>query len=253
MEHGRLPTFLLVGAMKAGTTSLANWLGSHPEVYIPPMKETRYFNSPARFWLGEEWYRQQFAEAGDAVAVGDATPMMQNPVAVGHAARLLPEARLVALLRHPVDRAYSHYQHIRSIGSERRSFRAAARDELADPDRAPGIPPRDYVARSRYGDQLAGLEAAFSRQQLTIVLFDDLVERPEAVVAQVFAFLGADPEIAVPRVGVARDPRPGLRSPRVHAALQGPLGRRMPARARRLANRLNTRTARPYAAMDPDV
>jgi hypothetical protein len=105
---GRLPTFCIIGAMKAGTTSLAAWLDEHPDVHIAPQKETLFFNTPYNFWLGVDWYREQFAAAGDAHAVGDATPLMQNPLAVRHMADLLPDAKLVAILRNPVDRAYSH-------------------------------------------------------------------------------------------------------------------------------------------------
>jgi hypothetical protein len=248
---GRLPTFCVIGAMKAGTTSLAAWLDEHPDVHIAPQKETRFFNTPYNFWLGVDWYREQFAGAGTARAVGDATPLMQNPLAVRHMADLLPDARLVAILRNPVDRAFSHYQHIRALGQERRSFREALAAERADEPGARGDPPRDYLQRGRYLRQLQAVAERYDRERLHIVLFEDLRDRPHDAVREVLRFIGVDDSVALTGVGAAHDPRPAVRSSRVYAALDGRVGRRLPGTARRALDRLNTTDKQAYQPLDP--
>ena len=237
--------------MKAGTTSLAAWLDEHPDVHIAPQKETRFFNTPYNFWLGVDWYREQFAGAGDAHAVGDATPLMQNPLAVRHMADLLPDAQLVAILRNPVDRAYSHYQHIHALGQERRSFRDALAAERRDEAGARGDPPLDYLQRGRYLRQLEAVTARYDRSQLLVVLFEDLRDKPQDTVREVLRFIGVDETVPLSGVGARHDPRPGVRSPGLYAALEGRVGRRLPRRARLAAERLN-RVERPtYAPLDP--
>jgi sulfotransferase family protein len=248
---GRLPTFCVIGAMKAGTTSLAAWLDEHPDVHIAPQKEVRFFNTPFNFWLGVDWYREQFAQAGDAHAVGDATPLMQNPIAVSHMADLLPDARLVAILRNPVDRAYSHYQHIRARGQERRSFRRALADERDDEMGARGDPPRDYLHRGRYLRQLQAVTERYDRSQLLVVLFEDLRDRPHQTVREVLGFIGVDENVPLSGVGAAHDPRPAVRSARLYAALNGRVGRRLPERARRLVERANHTDQQVYEPLDP--
>src|SRR4051794_23833076 len=250
-SSGRLPTFCVIGAMKAGTTSLAAWLDEHPDVHIAPQKETLFFNKPYNFWLGVDWYREQFAGAGPARAVGDATPLMQNPVAVSHMADLLPNAKLVAILRNPVDRAYSHYQHIHALGQERRSFRAALAGERRDEAGARGDPPRDYLLRGRYLRQLETVAARYDRGQLLVVLFEDLRDKPQDTVREVLHFIGVDETASLSGVGARHDPRPGVRSPRVYSLLSGRVGRRLPRPAHAAAERLN-RVDRPtYAPLDP--
>lgn len=226
-RDGRLPNVLLVGAMKAGTTSLAAWLDAHPEVHVAPQKEVGFFSEPYHFWLGRSWYARQFAGAGDALAVVDATPIMQNSLALDHAAELLPDARLVAVLRDPVERAYSHYWHLRAIGDERRSFQRALADERRDPAAARGSPPRDYLWRSSYVDHLRDIDDRFPSASLHVVLFDDLRDDAVSAFREVVRFLGLRDE--VPEVvGDVRNPRPDV------------LRRRWP---RRRATAHSTRTA----------
>lgn len=251
-SSGRLPTFCVIGAMKAGTTSLAAWLDEHPDVHIAPQKETLFFNTPYNFWLGVDWYREQFAGAGAARAVGDATPMMQNSLAVRHMADLLPEARLVAILRNPIDRAYSHYQHIRALGQERRSFREALAAERRDESGARGDPPRDYLQRGRYARQLTTVLDRYDRDQLLVVLFEDLRDRPQEVVREVLRHIGVDDTVALTGVGAAHDPRPGVRSPRLYAWGQGRVARRLPF-ARDAVERLNRKPKKPYPPVDPQL
>ncbi|MGH2726565.1 MAG: sulfotransferase domain-containing protein, partial [Actinomycetota bacterium] len=119
----QLPNFLILGAMKAGTTSLAYWLGEHPDVFLAPGKELFFFNVPQRWELGVDWYRSQFAGSEGKIARGEATPgYLGHPQAAERIAATLPDVRLIALLRHPADRAYSQYWHNRATGTETRTF-----------------------------------------------------------------------------------------------------------------------------------
>src|SRR5947208_14127778 len=103
----RLPDFLIVGAMKAGTTSLAAWLRAHPDVFMPPQKEIHFFD--AQWERGVPWYADQFAGAPEGALVGEATPAyMVTTAFLDRMASVVPNARLLVVLREPVARAWSH-------------------------------------------------------------------------------------------------------------------------------------------------
>ena len=241
---------MLIGAQKAGTTSLAAWLQAHPDVFVAPEKEVRYFNDPYRFWLGPDWYRAQFAGWSGERIVCDATPLMSNPVAVGHMADALPGARLVAVLRHPVDRAYSQYQHLRAQGLERRPFRRALEDERRDPDGARGRVPHDYLHRSRYDQQVRSVLERYPATALHVVLFEELVGDAAATYTAVCDFLGID-DLQPNTLGTSVDPRPSFRSPLLHRYIDVAERRRwLPRGLARAARRLNDAPPRPYEPLD---
>src|SRR5688572_24468381 len=110
-----LPNFFIIGAMKAGTTSLWQYLRRHPEIFMSKLKEPGYFTEELRWDQGIEWYRSLFDDAGSARAVGEAsTSYTKWPRFAGIPARmhaLVPEARLIYLVRDPGDRIRSHYIH----------------------------------------------------------------------------------------------------------------------------------------------
>lgn len=199
---GRLPDFVIVGAMKAGTTSLAAWLRAHPQVFVPGEKELHFFDT---FWdRGVDWYRSLFAGAPDGAVVGEATP---NYMVVDHwvdrMASVLPDARLIAVLRHPVDRAWSHYRHSVTRGDEQRPFARAIEDERAgDTDHWTN---KGTLARGRYLEQLRGLMRHYDRARIHVGLFDELKEQPATFFASVCRFLGVD-EVVPSVVGEVFDP-----------------------------------------------
>lgn len=249
-DVGPLPDTFLIGAMKAGTTSLASWLAAHPQVFVAPQKEVRYFNHPFHFWLGEEWYREQFVGHDGEPVVVDATPMVSNEVAMRHLADALPDPRLLLLLRDPADRTWSHYWHLRQIGNERRRFQRAVRDEIADPPGARGDPPRDYLQRSRYGEHLALLDELFDRSAVAVLLFDDLRDRPAELFTSVCRFLGIDADARPAALGRVENPRP--RSPVVHQLLRRTRDR-LPPRVVGWLERRTTGAPKPYPSMPEDV
>ena len=195
-----LPDFLILGAQKAGTTALYAYLRWHPQITGPSFKEVSFFDR--HYARGERWYRAHLPIRRSAL-VGEATPgYLFHPLAPERVARMLPHARLIALLRNPVDRAFSHYQHEVALGREELSFEEAlARED----ERMEGEVERmlrdpayfshawwnyTYAARGRYAEQLERWFAAFPHGQLLVLLTDELAA---GTYRRVLDFLRVDP------------------------------------------------------------
>jgi hypothetical protein len=235
----RLPDFLIAGAAKCGTTSLASWLGAHPQAFVPAIKEVGYFALDHLYARGTEWYLEYFAGAGDARAVGEATPnYMFYPWSIERIAEDLPGVRVIVCLRNPSDRAYSHYLHWRDrLMLEPRTFAQAVEDELAAGGEEIAIHQRGrkppyfaYVARGRYLEQIERLVTAFGRERVHVVLLDDMRADAAAEYARVCRFLGIDDGFVPATLGGSenryqRHRRDRLLRPLVRARLM----QRMPA------------------------
>lgn len=188
-----LPRFLIVGAMRCGTTALARMTGAHPNVFIPPAKELHFFDH--RWARGVEWYERQFAAAMHEGVVGEATPgYLYCGTCSERIAEVLPTVRLIAILRNPVDRAYSHYWHNRRRGIEPRSFEEAlAAERKTGPSVASREPERyAYLAKGAYVAQLRRYERHFACEQLLVLLNRDLDLDPHAALRTVWEHVGAD-------------------------------------------------------------
>jgi hypothetical protein len=178
-----LPDFLVIGAPRAGTTLLHQILLGHPQVYVPVQrKEVHYFDR--YFERGVDWYQSYFpaAEAaGGYRAIGEVTPdylaCAEAPARI-HA--LLPQCRLIAILRNPVDRAYSWYQHARRSRNERRDLRAFLEEEP------------EALRAGLYHRHLQGYLARFPRQALLVLLYEELLREPGRELGRLAAFLGID-------------------------------------------------------------
>ncbi|MDP8961635.1 MAG: sulfotransferase [Actinomycetota bacterium] len=206
-----LPDFLVIGAQRSGTSSLYKWLGQHPFVLPSLRKETEYFS--LNFGRGEAWYRAHFPSllrrrifrelrGHDALSF-EATPYyLFHPLAPARVARLVPDAKLIVLLRNPVDRAYSHYHHMVRHGSETRSFEEAIKSEpervAADIERLQVDPLHrslahhrfSYLGRGRYAEQLERWLAEFGRDRFLVLSSEELYADPSSTYQQVLAFLG---------------------------------------------------------------
>ncbi len=250
MALRQLPDWAILGAPKAGTTSLASWLDSHPQGHVPPAKEVAYFNR--FFHRGPDWYASQFAAAGAQQRCGDATPAyLYSDEALDRLASAAPDVRLIVILREPADRAWSHFWYNRALGLEPRSFDRAIRAERRDPANAPYGLELGYLACSRYADRLAAVTARFGRAALLVVFFDDLRDDPTGVFCQVCAHLGLAPAV-LPLDGRARNIG---RQPRSATAQHLLLRCRAGSWPAQLGPRLTRVNARPggYPAMTPDV
>jgi hypothetical protein len=200
-----LPDFLVIGAQRAGSTSLFDYLCRHPQVASPSHKEIHFFDQ--NFFRGEGWYRSHFPPRARlrrlSAVTGEASPYyMFHPQAARRAAAAVPEARLIALLRNPVDRAYSHYQLARRGGHERLGFREALEqesDRLAGEAEQIGADPGyrstphrhlSYLARGLYAEQLERWLAVYPRDRMLVLRSEDLFAAPATAYAETLAFLG---------------------------------------------------------------
>jgi hypothetical protein len=223
-----LPSFLIIGAQRAGTTSLIDYLGRHPDVAAPSPgghyaypgelvswrgswleKELHFFDS--RFELGLDWYRSFFplrarrrvarARGRDLIA-GEATPYyLFHPGVPERVAATLPDVRLIVLVRNPVDRAYSHFHLMKRKGLEKLSFAKAV---AAEERRLAGVEERlreepafrskahrhhSYLARGLYAEQLERWFAVFPRERFLILRAEDFFADTAEVYSDVLDFL----------------------------------------------------------------
>jgi hypothetical protein len=199
-----LPSALIIGAQRSGTTSLFNYLAEHPRVLPPLGKEIHYFDF--YYPLGIKYYRGRFPyrhRLRPGVMTVDATPYyLAHPLVPERAARLLPEAKLIAVLRNPVDRALSHYQHEIRGGHETLSFAEAIEKEAerlaGEEERVRSEPGYyswthrrfSYLRRGLYMEQLRRWLEFFPRSQLLVLQSEALFRDPAATMAVVHGFLG---------------------------------------------------------------
>jgi hypothetical protein len=189
-REGPLPDFLVIGAMKAGTTSLHHYLGAHPQVFMPKVKELDFFTKELSWSRGWDWYRRQFSAAGAGIqVVGEAsTSYTKYPRYQGAPERIahhLPNARLIYLVRDPFERIRSHYQHNVAIGQEERPIdEALARNHV-------------YLDYSRYAAQIERYLEYFDRSQCLLVTSEDLRSRREETMRTVFKFLEVDTDLRI--------------------------------------------------------
>lgn len=224
------PDFIIIGAQRGGTTSLHAYLSAHPQIRTPTTKELHYLTD--RYERGRDWYVGQFPTIHPCSEItGEATPYaLFHPLAPERLARIAPRAKLIALLRNPVARAYSHYLHERSRGFETLDFAAALDAEserLAGEDARLAQDPTyvseahkhfSYLARGDYALQLARWFAHVPRDQMLILRSEDLYKQPAQTVAQVAAFLGIAPDLDAPFAAHNRSTGPPL-DPAVRARL----------------------------------
>ncbi len=198
-----LPDFLIIGAKKCGTTALYSYLTQHPRI-VPALKKEIYFFN-AYYQRGTLWYRSHFptrGAKGDGLT-GEATPdYLYHPHCAQRIRDTLPQVKLLAILRNPVDRAYSFYNHNLRAGLETLTFEEAVASEeerlAADADKVEAgefgfdFMHHSYLSRGIYVDQLKHWEKFFPREQLHVLRTEDLYERPEEMLRAAFAFLGLD-------------------------------------------------------------
>jgi hypothetical protein len=183
-REGALPNLVVVGGLKCGTTSLHHYLALHPEISMSRPKELNFFVAELNWELGPEWYASHFDRA--APVRGETSPHYTNlprfgGVAERMRATLGEQARIIYMVRDPIERILSHYVHNLGAGYETRPLERA----LGDPESA-------YVARSRYATQLEPYLGSFERDRILIVANEDLAAEREATMRTVFGFCGVD-------------------------------------------------------------
>lgn len=211
-----LPNFLIIGAGKSGTTSLYEYLKQHPQVYMSPIKETNYFayengiehllDNKIAFVKTLDEYATLFRDATIEKAIGEASPRyMWCSRTAARIKEQLPAAKLIAILRNPVDRAYSAFNMKVGNGTETRSFGEALRaeQEASAENRVRGE--TRYIENGRYNKLLQPYFELFPREQIAVHLFDDLAANPNAVMQRIFQFLNVD-DTFVPQLRTRHNP-----------------------------------------------
>ncbi len=218
----RLPDFFIVGHAKCGTTALHMMLGQHPQVFMCPVKEPRFFapelrspnrsgKSPIRAETLSE-YAALFAGAGPEQLLGEASPQYIRSVdAAARIAEVRPDARIIAVLREPADFLRSfHLQSVHNGQEPEADFGRAialeqARREGRELPSRPGSPGvLFYSEHVRYVEQLRRLHAAFGREQVLVVIYDDLRADNDKTVRAILDFLGADAAERLPAIETER-------------------------------------------------
>jgi hypothetical protein len=205
-----MPNFLIIGAMKSGTTALYYYLEQHPQIYMSPVKEPNFFclegqeNPDPKAISDSETYRRLFKGASGERALGEASHCyLYEAKAIECIKSYVPEAKFIAILRNPVDRAYSHFLHMVRNGTEPiTDFTHALREDENGSHRK--RTPQDYIGRGFYYVQLKRYFDNFHRDQIRIYLYDDLNSAPIDTLQDAFRFLEVDDSF-VPDVSVKRN------------------------------------------------
>lgn len=193
------PNLFIVGVARAGTTSLAYYLGQHPDVFMSPVKEPYFFTRYHPHWVAvpheETAYLELFSSSGNAAYRGEATPAyFWDEESAAAIKRASPDARILISLRTPVLRAQSEYLLLRRRGYERRpSFVGVVREEmeLAE-DKRDDDPRNNYVFRSLYAAGVERYFETFGRERVRVVFFEEFVADPLAELGRIFDFLGVE-------------------------------------------------------------
>ncbi len=198
---GALPHLLIIGAQKSGTTSLFTYLGEHPDVCASRSKEPQYFDR--QYCRGEKWYRAHFRpKPHHIIRMEASTHSLFHPLSAQRVRKAIPDAKLIAILRNPVDRAYSQYNQSGGFGFETLSFEDALaaeenrlsgwyekieREEVAD---SLAFRQFSYVTRGLYAEQIERWLRHFPSEQFLFLKAEDMFASPQECLANVHRFLG---------------------------------------------------------------
>jgi hypothetical protein len=207
INNAVIPNFLVIGAPKSGTTSLYHWLIQHPDIFMPEVKEPGYFafaNYDYTVVHGKklglppysrEWdaYLKLFESKKSFRAYGECTTWyLGSPRASKLISEKLPDVSMIAVLRNPIERAYSHYLMDIRDGHFSGSFSDAINSEESEQKDPFSHPAHWYKSEGKYATNLKKYFDIFKRSQFRIYLFEDLIKKPKWLVRDIFEFLEVD-------------------------------------------------------------
>lgn len=188
-----LPTFIVAGTFKAATTSIYDYLKQHPQIFMPEIKEAKYFvfepHNPEHVRARRqkypirtlEEYQKLFSGANDEIAIGEASPVyISSLFALQQIYQTIPDVQLIFSLRNPIDRAYSGYSMRLRNGYESRPVRQAMAEDA-----------QEFLAKSYYKQLLPWYEH-FPAEQIKVVLFEEIKKDAVQVMQEIYQFLGVD-------------------------------------------------------------
>lgn len=207
-----LPNFLIIGAFKSGTNSLYHYLEPHPQIFMCPAKEPSFFAFEGQEIMDNVWakkniitqfdeYKKLFSGVKDEAAIGEASPFYlvssQAPERIKH---YLPNAKLIAILRNPVDRAYSQWQMEYRQGTEKiDNFAQAVQVKQTGSD---GTERQRFVYGGKYFSLLRRFYDLFDRSQISVLLFDNLLKDRIGLLKKIYNFLNVDPTFIAENISV---------------------------------------------------
>lgn len=203
----QMPNFIVIGAGKAGTSSIFYYLKQHPQIYMSPLKEPKFFalkGEPLNFQGPDkdivnstsvntlEAYQDLFQGVSDEIAIGEASPIyLYSPKAPPRIKDYLPEVKLIAILRNPVERAFSSFTHLLREGYETLSFEEALQEEENRIQRK-WAALWHYKQKGYYYEQLKRYYDIFDRQQIKVYLYEELQADNIALIQDIYNFVGVD-------------------------------------------------------------
>lgn len=261
-----LPSFIVVGAQKAGTSTLDRWLRAYPQIALPRGKETHFFSDDEKYERGVSWYLRQFADYFPGQIRGEVAPQyLYSEKAAQRMRELLNSPKLIFLLRHPIDRAYSNYLMSVRQGVESLTFVDAIKSEKERLGSGDDFARNHfgYMSRGKYTEQISHYLKVFPDSQMHFALFEDLMEADgggDRVLEEIVRFIGVqdfvrpDRQIkenaaSKPRIRFLRDFLYG------HSSIKRYLGKLMPSRdlKEQLAHILDMLNQRPIRSNRPEV
>lgn len=192
--------FIIIGAQKSGTTSLHKYLSGHPQIWMPPEKEAPFFSEDTLYEKGWEYYiADYFYNAPKDKLWGKSTPHYMVDMRVpSRLATLMPKLKLIAILRHPIKRAFSHYKMLARWETNIQTFDNIIHESLTDTaiesarqlKATPENEKRLIVTNGEYGRIIGEYLNYFQKDQILVVFTDDLKTNPELVLERIYRFLG---------------------------------------------------------------
>ena len=185
----RLPDFLIIGAAKSGTTSLYKYLSRHPQIYLSAIKEPQFFAVDSKYERGIEWYSSLFNDARPEQICGEAstdyTKLPLYPKTADRIVRHLPNVKMIYIMRHPVERAYSHYVHLERGRKIELTFKDYCQKNSVCLD------------TSYYIQQIHHYLDLFPKESFLFLLMEDLIHNPDRTLRQICKFIGVDESISL--------------------------------------------------------
>lgn len=207
-----LPTFLVIGAARSGTTSLFAYLRQHPEIFVSEPKESNFFayqdkllecKGPGADYINNsvttlDEYKKLFKGSDSFKAVGEVCPLyLYEPDAPENIHKLIPNAKLIAILRNPLEQAFSHFLYAKRQALEPLDDFAKALEQESDRIKKGWQPVFAYSQFPQYASQLKRFYALFPRDQIRIYLYEDYERDPAAILRNICQFIGADENFAI--------------------------------------------------------
>ena len=188
----RFPDFLVIGAAKSGTTTLYHYLQRHPQIYMSSVKETAFFAFEEEYEKGLEFYTSFFADTSKDQICGEAstdyTKYPLYPKTASRIASILPDVKLIYIMRNPVDRAYAYYLH-QWIRNDPKTTNKSFEECLASSE--------EYINGSNYMMQINNYLQFFSESSFLFILMEDLLKKPTETLTRILEFLEVDSQINI--------------------------------------------------------